>query len=262
MEKITMNECAESLYALTQYLREKGQGHNHYKMYSNMERISKIREKKELILSRGDNWNDKNDRNRFNLPEQDYVNYGRCFSFSLEESVAMWMLYGGNKKQGGLIDFTKKGVQSILQVSKIEAGISDKNHKFISVATIERPHFSINMTDVLYYSKKGGAYYVRRGDEVIRDLSSTIFDGLVGCTKAYPWQYENECRLIVSVPRTEISKECTLIRIDLSNLDMGKSFERIYRSPNYVGVIPEYSMESTLEGSIDWDCCKGCTYRK
>ena len=260
MASLMMNDCVGSSEELTRYLMEKGQGHNHYKVYARMERILSIRENKELYLSCGDDWNDVADRKKFNNIGQEHVNFGRCFSFSLEENIALWMLYGGIEKRGGMMDFTKRGIKSILEVPEVEAGYFEDN-KFVPLMKLNREQFSIFMIDVLYFSKKNNnnnTYFVKRYDESVLKLPGEVFEGLSGCTKAYPWQYENECRLIVSVPKAALDTRCKHVRINLDGLNMGKSFERVYCSPNYVGSIPENVKKNDYKDDVDWDLCRYC----
>ncbi|MDO4847489.1 MAG: hypothetical protein Q3968_05100 [Clostridiaceae bacterium] len=98
---------------LWNYLKKKAKSHNNYKCYSTIDRIIDIRDNKILYLSNGKTWNDISDRSEFNSDDYQKVNFGKCFSFSQEENVAMWMLYGGIEKRSGMIDFTKKGIRAL-----------------------------------------------------------------------------------------------------------------------------------------------------
>jgi len=238
--------------SLKEYLRLKGKNHNCYKHYGNVKRIENIIKNKEIYLSRGDNWNDVRDKTRFNaLPN--IVNFGTCFSFSKEESVAMWMLYGGIKKSGAMIDFTKKGISSILNVNSISVGYFES--KFEELVKLDRDQFDIYMMDVIYYREMEKGIYIKRGDEKgylknnIKTKDSNYF-------KTYPWNYECECRLIVSVDKSVAESNleiATNVRISLEGLDLGKSFERIYKQPGFKGTSKLAFRQSSLSGEIDWD---------
>ncbi len=250
----SLSSCSLSAHDLTRYLKEKARNHNCYKCYSRIDSIVDIRDNKVLYLSTGTRWNDKTDRKGFNSDLFENVNFGKCFSFSQDESVAMWMLYGGIEKRGGMIDFTKKGMESILSADTIEFGRSD-NHRFIPEKELHSDSFDLFCIDIVYYKKHSTGYYLRRSDESVSDVPEEVFDQLRLCKKVYPWQYENECRLVCSVNRSLLPATCDVARIDLSKLDMGKSFERIYHSPNYQSEDTKNTLKSRIDGSLDWSLC-------
>jgi len=253
-KKSSLSNCASSAEELMKYLKQKARNHNCYKCYSTIDRIVDIRDSKYLYLGTGKRWNDINDRDGFNLEHSKTVNYGKCFSYSQEESVAMWMLYGGIEKKGAMIDFTKKAIENILSVLSIEFG-NFADNVFVPKKELLRNSFDLFCIDIVYYKENSTGYYIKRSDESIDNLSKDVFDQLLLCKKVYPWQYENECRLICSVDKQLFDQPCDFARINLSKIDMGKSFERIYHSPNY----PEKNIKSTLPsklyGSIDWSLC-------
>ena len=254
-KNILENNC-DTGKRLMAYLCEKGKNHNHYKCYSSFKNILSIKRSKFLYLSTGETWNDITDRNSFNNSSNNCTNFGKCFSFSQDESVAMWMLYGGIDKLSGMIDFTKKGMQSILETSTISVGYFE-NNAFVSLCELKRNDFEIFITDIIYYKKNGEFYYINRYDESFSCLSEEVFQTLNGCKKAYPWKYENECRLIVSIKNELFDKKCSVVRINLADLDLGKSFERVYRGPNNPLRNDEDSLPSKLDNTIDWSLCDG-----
>jgi hypothetical protein len=193
--KSQLSYWASSVESLYTYLKQKGKNHNHYKSYSNIDSIVNIRNTKYLYLGTGVRWNDKTDRENFNPDNSEYLNFGKCFSFSAEENVAMWMLYGGIDKRGGMIDFTKKGMESILSVQSIEFGHSD-NHSFVPDKVLRADFFDLYCVDIIYYKENSTGYYIKRSEESVNNMPKSIFNQLMFCKKAYPWLYENECRLI------------------------------------------------------------------
>ena len=261
MEKNKKDEIAyhvSGVAALEEYLKQKAQNHNNYKFYSVLERILQIRNEKFLYLTSSQTWNDKTDRESFNSEKYDTINFGKCFSYSKDENVAMWMLYGGINQKSGMIDFTKKGMSSILCTPQIDIG-NFENEKFIKIKSLERDSFKLYCIDVIYYKKhKSGYYYIRRSDEYCNEVSNDVFDKLFGCKKVYPWRYENECRLICSIKRDLVESECSVVRIDLSHMDLGKSFDRIYRGPNCISAGLKELLPSNLDNTIDWSLCKEC----
>ena len=254
-QKNKIEEYVDNSQKLYTYLKEKAQNHNHYKSYGEMNRIVKIRDEKSLYLGNGEKWNDIFDRKNFNSDQDDYVNFGKCFSYLKEESVAMWMLYGGIDKKSGMIDFTKKGMKSILSIDSIELGFF-QNDQFESKGMLTKDQFEIYLIDIIYYTeytKNECENFICRSDEMA-NVNKKVFKE---CKKSYPWRYESECRLIVKIKKDQIPEKCDTVKIDLKNLDLGKSLERVYHGPNYPCDENSYNTEpSRLGNSIDWDLCK------
>ena len=258
-----MKKHCKDADVLINYLRSKGGNHNHYKWYASMNRIKNLIDTKQMYLSNGKKWNDITNRKDFNQDTDDFVNFGICFSFSRDESVAMWMLYSGIDKSGGMIDFTKKGISSIRSVRDVNVGYFVGN-KFHSAKELDESCFKTYVTDIVYYTERSDGYTVSRSDEICYNLSRDVFSRLSGCKKVYPWKYENECRLIVSVNKKYLTPECTHIRIDISDMDLGSSMERIYTSPNYPHTDMTQCRPSTLAKTVDWSLCdpSQCTFAK
>ena len=147
---------------LRRYLETCGKKHNYYKFYSKFSTILKVQTSKKIILSDGSNWNDKIDRELFNKPENTYKNYGMCFSCSQDENVAMWMLYGGIDKCGGMIDFTKTAMNNILSVQSVIAGRLDENGNFIEKKSLTREQYKLFCIDVVYYINDKGEFYITK----------------------------------------------------------------------------------------------------
>lgn len=255
--KYTLEHNCDTVNDLEAYLRNKGKNHNYYKCYSSLNRIIAIRDSKNLYLSNGERWNDIIDRNSFNSSTNPFENFGKCFSFSQEESVAMWMLYGGIDKLSGMIDFTKKAMQAILDVPTVQVGYFDSENMFKPIVELKSKDFEIYITDIIYYKKNGAVYHINRSDESYCKLSEDVFKNLNVCKKSYPWKYENECRLIVSINKKLINKDCKVVQINLESIDMGKSFKRVYHGPNYPSNDIQNSLPSKLENTIDWSLCDG-----
>ena len=245
---------------LRRYLETCGKKHNYYKFYSKFSTILKVQTSKKIILSDGSNWNDKIDRELFNKPENTYKNYGMCFSCSQDENVAMWMLYGGIDKCGGMIDFTKTAMNNILSVQSVIAGRLDENGNFIEKKSLTREQYKLFCIDVVYYINDKGEFYITKAYDRKAKINKTILDKLSVCKKSYPWQYENECRLICTVKKSSLDDECSHVCIDLNGLHLGQSLKRVYYGPCFPPSKIDSSnqiIKSKLYGSIDWSLCKG-----
>ena len=49
---------------------------------------------------------------------------------------------------------------------------------------------------IIYHKENSTGYYIKRSEESVNNMPKSIFNQLMFCKKAYPWLYENECRLI------------------------------------------------------------------
>ncbi len=254
------------------YLQEKGCNHQSYKMYSTIDIVNSTIENRQLYVSKGSKWNDKIDRENFNNDRWLKLNFGRCFSYSASESVAMWMLYGGMKHEGAMIDFDKASVLEILTKTKqIEVGYFNDS-EFKTLMVLGKNDFEIQLVDVVYTERKDNTTIYRRtaGEKWVKTENSE-FDSLSSekhkiIYKSKAWDYEQECRLIVSVEKSKLKKlpECDdieMVRIDLSNINLG-NVKRIY-APN--ANINGKSMDkfkkaeqSNLCKKVDWDLCQDC----
>lgn len=236
---------------LYEYLRTKARTHNSYKQYGRLDRIANIFNKKELYLCDGSGWNDTVDSANFNSDDRPTKSFGTCFSYLQDESVAMWRIYGNHEHSGAMIDFTRKGMNSILEIQTIKVGyFAANNAGFRGMITLNRPDFEIDLVDVIYYNPKTG--YVKRSDEGCRLKDRAILDHLGVCKKYYPWNYENECRLIVTVKKELLTENCSAVKLDLSRASLGKTTDRIYLCPEYKGAVPEGFKQSELNGSVNF----------
>lgn len=260
-EKNSLKKVVNDVQALNDYLEEKAQGHNYYKIYTFEDRIDNIVGCRSLYLSDGHKWNDVNDRNRLNNDLTEYKNFAICFSFSKSENVAMWMLYGGMEKRGMMINFKPTMINNCIKNNEqIELGcFVDGKYKCLQV--LDKKDYKIKLVDVLYYgedAENSNYYRVKRSDEYCDGITHDNFLALNSCVKSYSWSYENECRIIVSVSKKLISdSRIDTVKLTLSNDVEAKHIaERIILAPNYRGN-RQYS-RSTLSNTIDWDLCREC----
>ena len=244
-----MSDNCETVEILQAYLKRKAQSHNSYKHYAPIDRIIKIVKEKKLYLGDGKDWNDTVDSDNFTNSRTKLINFGKCFSYAQDESVAMWMLYGGTYHNNAMIDFTRTAIRNILNTSTIKLGFW-QNGEFVCVSEIKKLDFCIEMVDVVYYNKK--TKYLKRSDESCINVSDTLIDQLGLYGKAYPWSYENECRLIVSIKKEMIPEGCNTVEIDLEGIDLGKSLERTYYCPNFEGEKTNNFQKSKLDGYINF----------
>ena len=254
--KDSLTSSLENADALKRYLIKKGENHKNYKTYSSQKFIREIINEQRIYLNDGSNWNDIADRKAFNSDEMEYKNYGKCFSFSESESVAMWMLYGGIDNCGAMINFTQKDMKKLFGIEHIILGVFE-NGKFVEYSRLKKDKFEIKLIDILYTRKGSRTCYVRRSTETNRNVAIDVIQSLGDeCVKDVAWSYENECRLVVRIHKDYIKKNETVVKIDLSPYNFSESFERVYHSPTYKG--EKSYKKSELSGYIDWDLCGNC----
>lgn len=261
-EKIKLKDVCTSSDKLSDYLSQKAAKHNYYKYYTTAERLETWKATHSIYLTTGRKWNDKTDREQFNCAAYDYVNFGLCFSFSISENIAMWMLYGGMKRDGVMIDFQRQHIREIIgNTSQITLGRWD-NDEFVASATLSRDDFRIELIDILYISDKNekGCYDIKRSNEAAKDVAPHIVDDLESVKKSYPWCYENECRLVIQVKRRVLDDP----GIDTARISLQDDFfdelaagSRIIAAPNTASNT-KYS-KSKLTNKIDWDLCAKCS---
>lgn len=259
-DKITLRTASSDPASLQEYLRSKANSHTYYKVYSTLERVQSSLEDGLLYLSSGKNWNDRKDREDFNAKENDFVRFGLCLSCSKSENVAMWMLYGGMKQHGVMLDFRQTQIKSLLDCKEIELGyIDESTNGFIQDRVLRRDDFQIGLIDVLYFSNSedGRGYDIKRADEVCKNIAAHVVDEFNGIKKYYPWNYENECRLVITVKRNAIDSRDTIVRISAGKILKQLNKEgRIILAPNFSGSVP--FSKSTMANQIEWNLCTGC----
>lgn len=262
-EKKTLKTECSSPEALVSYLEHKANNHRYFKKYCTEESLNYMIEQKSLFLSTGKNWNDKTDKKQFNPDTADVLRFGGCFSVSQSESVAMWMLYGGTKRRGVMVDFTKEEIKACLNSENVALGIWEGN-QFKKVGdSIDKSKFSIQLIDILYVGESkndsNNYYYVKRSNET-HHVEKNFIDSMDCFKKILPWNYENECRLVLTIDKKHITKQgINSAKIELP-ATIDKPFDRIYSSPNYAGNNKEF-LTSHLSAKLDWDLCKECTER-
>lgn len=266
--RIYQHHSLEKLYDI---FKEMGERHSSYKHYAPEYKIDNIINKGYIYLSDGHNWNDPVDKHKMTKNS-----FAICFSCSSFESVAMWMLYGGIDKKGALIDFNQNMMKNLCHLSQeisfghfngnefVTAELSDDDFKknpdinLVDIGYIEHKEDKENKSTIIKVSDK----YTVTIDEILDNLQYT---------KNPAWDYEKECRLIVSTypknPDLFESKNVDTLRIKLDEKDLKKLQERIYLSPVHPNKYDRRSRKyiprpSQLSGKVDWDLCPHeCKYK-
>ena len=230
-------------------LKERGDKHISYKYYSTKERIIGNLDSRSIYLSSGSNWNDVIDSGTFQSNADGIKRYGLCFSYGRSENVAMWIIYSkAESKNGMMMSLPNKLINEIInRVNKVELG------EFVSGIFINRKVVKLKalyLVDMYYTSRalsdenKDAKYTL--GDKHY-DLDETVFQATKQYSKAFPWKYENECRLVAEVDKKSCGRN-NILRIELTD----EEIEKIYSSCLVDGPANEYTeyKESKLQGLL------------
>ena len=249
------------------YLSAKGAGHRDYRHYATRGRIKSILDGSAIYLTDGSTWNDTFDRERFNPHFSSYKRFGVCLSCSTEESVAMWMLYGGTDGNGAMINFDKDTLLRAMSADFYEFGRFNDGGKFEPLLTIDRRDIDLTLSEVLYFkslkSNEEDRVVVMRsmGSDRQVSISRRALDGIDEITKHTSWSYEQEVRLVALVHKDRLGSIESRIKCVRVPLELSDDFiaSRVYDSP----VSDDLGMyrDSELRRTVEWDLCRGCALK-
>ena len=247
-----------------QYLSEKGRSHQHYRYYSSAGRILRVLSDSSVFLTDGLKWNDQFDSGKFNPPYSGYKRFGTCMSYSKSESIAMWMLYGGKDGDGAMIDFSRETLLDALRASQFEFGHFDKNGSFVADKSLDANKVKIDLFDVVYFKKadgQGEQFCLSLPFEPQATVSKLIFDNFGPFTKHESWSYEQEVRLIATVDKISLGNRASVFHCMKLPLRLSNDYttSRTFNSPT--SSLSDFC-DSELVGTVDWDLCNGCKYKR
>lgn len=257
-DKKKLKDVVDDPEELLYYLKKKGNNHKYYKHYGRYESIKHIVEDRTLLLSDGQGWNDLDDGSSFSNIMDGHRRFGMCFTYSVSENMAMWLLYGGND-DGALINFSRSQIKDIIYSKNCELLADEK--------PLSSEYWDIHLEDVLYYGKqtkseeilKGNSHCLKRSDETAPCTNRVLNSN--ACIKTYPWSYENEVRLIVTVKEDKVKPDihALLLRFDddVELTDKNVVFSPVSaKSPEKYNALP-----STLGNTVKWDLCAKCHFK-
>ena len=258
MQSRQLKELMDSSASFAEGLATNARLHRSYNWYTSMDRALSFLETGELYLSSGKDWNDICDRQLM----QERNAYGRCFSCSTAESIAMWMLYGSNGgKDGAMLSFLPSVIKEIAETEEIAIGNFDQEsgsfvaygNKHLSRAEGD---FELLLTDIVYMDtcKNNKVKLSVWEEHCTTDETILVNDNVF--YKNYAWSYEKECRLIARLSgkwsALAEKKDLRYIQIKLSKEALEKmNHNRLYRSPIYCGQFLE-GRPSLLSDKVDW----------
>jgi hypothetical protein len=251
-------EHDKSYQSVIEYLSKKGGARQNFRHYAPRKRIESIIDNSVFYLTDGSNWNDRYDRAHFNPPYSPYKNFGICLSATSEESIAMWMLYGGTDGNGSMINFDKRTLQAAMSENNYECG-SFKTDEFSVDMTLDASQIRFSLMDVLYFSNNGARILIERANEnKLFHINEEAFRGIEQITKHRSWSYEKEVRLVASVNKQSLGNKASKITAIRAPLKFTQKFveERVFDSPVSDGH-GKY-LDSELQGTVDWNLCSDC----
>ncbi len=238
--------------SLAKYLSEQATKHRNYRCYTVMERACGFIDSSYMYLSNGQGWNDITDREQM---RQKAV-YGMCFTYTVKENIAMWMLYGGRGgKDGAMYSIPRQEMEEdCLNCDKVELGHFEDSKGFVTVKELNKGEFEIFLTDVIYVDdKEKGVVKIACGNKAIKRKKSIIEHNNIFC-KNIAWEYEKECRLIIhplgANSKISLNAECSMARIRINKRT--DSLIQLVRSPIYDGKVLRGNY-SELKDKVYWD---------
>lgn len=250
-----LKDCVSSSRALSEALQENGSAHKNYKTYTSMERALGLLQSGQLYLFDGSKWNDTCDQKAMRAKGT----FAKSFSWSTTENIAMWMLYGGSKgKKGAMLNFYPSMIEELMSSKTIDLGRFESNGIFNAAATLSAPDdYRIFITDVIYTEDcKNEKVKLTLGDAHITANKAVLDDDNIFCKK-YPWSYERECRLVVTLSEKQkewAARDClNCVRLTISESSLRRlGTDRLIRSPIYSNGTAN-GKPSILTGDVEWD---------
>lgn len=258
-------EHLESFGNILGYLADKGSRRKNYRHYATRDRVKSILGESAFFLTDGSSWNDSYDKSNFNPHFSGFKRFGICLSATTSESIAMWMLYGGIDGNGAMINFDKKTLDAATSASEYECGYFDKETGFQVISTLDANNIDFKLVDVLYFSGIGadGRFKIERvGDERKASISAEALGSITQIAKHEAWSYESEVRLVASISKLDLGRkasEITAIRMPFPISEKLLN-ERVFDSP--VATSNGEYLDSTLQGTVDWNLCSQCKLKK
>lgn len=255
---MSLVDKVDNMKELYKYITFTAEGHHHYRSYTSLSSIECMVNCKTLRLRTGEDWNDKIDRNNLNSSRYDYISFAKCFSFSQRENVAMWMLYAGNPSGGAMVDITcLKKIKEELKKIKV---VDKQGNTY--VLNVDGKDVTCNLVDIIYIGEKdSGEIQLKRSEEKIvineEKRKEIDFSDVSRYVKTWPWRYENECRLIVTIKKSLLGNreysEFEAVDINIEKY-INEIKKRIYHAPTYELKKRKYLL-SKLAGQIEWNLC-------
>lgn len=213
-------KSVESIEDVLFFLEVKGNNHNYYHHYTNLENLIKMVHSKFFLLTRGNsiNINDQHEYRAKGSAECWDRTYLGSFSFGESENMAMWGLYGLPWDEAIRISIPKKVMKKWI------AGTADVySAKFVDGALKTqqlRTPFRARLSDIVYIDGKQGSNSSKLfwNSESLFLQEKALLRGIdlepqmTGFIKNDAWKYENEVRVHIQLQKA-VEEERLAIKI-------------------------------------------------
>lgn len=174
-------------------------GHNPLMHFTTMDSAVNILNSGEFWFSPMSNANDIYERNIQEKSEKEYFTLCFCIT-TTGEKLPLWYMYSGIAGQGAAIRFKPSAlrdfISSIQSIEGISVDSGNRENLFLD------SDFELECSRVIYISKPKGelAMYKDNGKifrEYDPEFDPNIEDKRIPFVKLYPWEYENEFRIVL-----------------------------------------------------------------
>ena len=192
--------------------------HKNYFHYTTVTTLKNMLVSKKLYLSLGRTMNDLLEIQKI-APEKWNRLYVASFSYTANESVALWHIYGNPLSDAIRIQFSKTAIMNMLKKTKDKLTCKSVNNgrrymiksiKLVDIAYLQNSQKSLRWNKALLT------------DSYCNNLSEiNIYEELAGYIKNIAWEYEIETRFLVELDGEETDTFPEKIEIDAENLWKG-----------------------------------------
>ncbi len=192
--------------------------HKNYFHYTTVTTLKNMLVSKKLYLSLGRTMNDLLEIQKI-APEKWNRLYVASFSYTANESVALWHIYGNPLSDAIRIQFSKTAIMNMLNKTKDNLTCKSVNNggrykiksiKLVDIAYLQNSQKSLRWNKALLT------------DSYCNDLSEiNTHEELAGYIKNIAWEYEIETRFLVELDGEETDTFPEKIEIDAENLWKG-----------------------------------------
>ncbi len=210
----------ETIDDMLSFLGVKGNNHNYYHHYTNIDSLIKMIHSKFFLLTRGNsvNINDQHEYRAKGSAELWDKTYLGSFAYGDSENMAMWGLYGLPWEEAVRISIPKKAMKKWIE------GVSDVFSAEIINGNLRTEHlrisFQAKLSDIVYIDEKQNSASSKLywNSEMLALNNRVLLKGIdlepqmTGFIKNDAWKYENEVRVHIQL-RRKTGKERLAIRL-------------------------------------------------
>ena len=188
----------DSLDSVKAFLDLRAKKHSNYYHYTTINALQSMLQSKKLHLSQGKTMNDLLEIKKIASETWDRL-YVASFSFSTNESAALWHIYGNPLNQAICIRFSPSAIRNVLAQLKASGQCQAVN---------------TTQTYNIDYAKNVDVAYIQNNQTSLRWNRATLSESschdlpsintkseLVGYIKNIAWEYEQETRILVELKR-------------------------------------------------------------